>query len=251
VPQSFAAFSEPQRGIDYRFDHLRRKYDMCHEKCIEFAKDHFNPLEIRGKRVLEVGSRNVNGSVRDLVESLGPAEYVGVDMMEGPGVDQICDIGDLVNRFGPETFDVVITTELLEHVRDWRTGIENLKRVLRPGGAMLITTRSRGFEYHGYPYDFWRYEVDDMRRIFADFAIVALEKDPLCPGIFLKANKRNAAPETNLAPIELYSIVTNDRRRDIRDSNVAVFQYLKYPIAQLRAKFAPSRIGRRIRRIFT
>ena len=111
-------------------------------------------------------------------------------MMAGQRVDVVVDAAALVERFGPASFDVVLTTEMLEHVRNWPVVISNLKQVLRPGGVLLVTTRSIGFHYHGWPYDFWRYEPEDMRVIFGDMDIEVLESDPEAPGVFMLARQR-------------------------------------------------------------
>jgi len=49
-------------------------------------------------------------------------------------------VEELVEHFGTESFDVIIATELLEHVKDWRLVINNMKQVLKPGGYIYITT---------------------------------------------------------------------------------------------------------------
>jgi len=87
--------------------------------------------DVEGKRVIEVGSFDVNGSLRPIIEAYSPGEYTGVDIMAGPGVDILCDAAHLIEKFGPESFDAVISTEMIEHVRDWKTAIHNLKGVCK------------------------------------------------------------------------------------------------------------------------
>ena len=74
---------------------------------------------------------------------------------------------------------------------------------------MLITTRSKGFPYHAYPHDHWRYEIEDMNEIFADCEIMDLQKDPQVPGVFLKARKPKSFIEKDLSRHQLYSILKN------------------------------------------
>jgi SAM-dependent methyltransferase len=113
----------------------------------------------------------------------------------------------LLEYFGAEHFDVVISTELLEHVQDWRLVVNNIKMVLKRGGYAYITTRSKGMPYHGYPYDFWRYEVEDGKNIFSDFEIIVVEKDAADDGIFLKARKPENYKPVDLSGFPLYSIL--------------------------------------------
>ena len=184
---------------------------MCHVSVIEFFINSIDCAEFEGKDVLEVGSKYVNGSVRPLIEKFcKPNKYVGVDIENGKFVDFIVPAEKLVEFFGINKFDVVISTEMLEHIRDWRIVINNLKEVLKPGGIIYITTRSKGFGYHAYPYDFWRYEIEDIKKIFSDFEILILEKD-VEYGILLKAKKPLDWKVCNLNSIPLYSMVENKR----------------------------------------
>ncbi len=202
---------------------------MCNQSCILFGAKNLTRGEIAGKRVLEIGAIDVNGNLRPTVEALGPREYVGVDIEKGKGVDVVCRAEDILKEFGGESFDAVISTEMLEHIREWRTVVTNIKNICRPGGVILLTTRSRGFKYHGFPYDFWRYELDDMKNIFSDFEIQALEGDPEMPGVMLKAKKPSRFAEKDLSSYELYSVVTNRKMREFRDGdfNNCYFKRLK------------------------
>lgn len=184
---------------------------MCNDSCISFGRKNITREEINGKRVIEIGSLDINGTLRPYIMSQGPLSYIGVDIEKGPGVDIVCNADDIIDMFGKESFDVVISTELLEHVKDWRKVISNIKNICKQGGIVLATTRSIGFAYHSYPYDFWRYELEDISNIFSDYNILSLEKDPHAPGIFIKAKKPNNFIEKNLANYKLYNIIYDSR----------------------------------------
>jgi SAM-dependent methyltransferase len=147
-------------------------------------------------------------------------------MVPGPGVDIVMDAAKLLDRFDPESFDVVLSTEMVEHVRDWRSLFNDLKRLCAPNGIIVLTTRSRGFAYHGFPYDFWRYELSDMELVFSDFRIELLEQDPSDhqPGVFVKARRCESTQALDLSPIALYSVCTEDRRLDLSDLDLWRFR---------------------------
>jgi SAM-dependent methyltransferase len=188
---------------------------MCHVSCIVFGSMNLSREEIVGRTVIEVGSCDVNGSLRPILESWGPAKYIGVDIEEGPGVDLICNAENLVERFGKESFDIVISTELLEHTKNWSKVISNIKNICKPNGKILITTRSKGFRYHEFPFDYWRFELEDMKNIFSDCEILILEKDPQEPGVFVKLRKPSEFVENDLSSYKLYSVAVNKDLREI------------------------------------
>lgn len=95
-------------------------------------------------RVLEVGSLDVNGSVRELFES---CDYTGIDVGPGPGVDVVVSGQDYDAPDG--SFDVVISAECMEHNPAWVATIENMIRLLRPDGLFVLTCAAPGRREHG------------------------------------------------------------------------------------------------------
>lgn len=160
-----------------------------HQSVRQFFLKYSNPEEFRGKRVLDVGSYDVNGSLREFIHPWYPAEYVGTDMRAGPGVDYVIDATRLETVFGQQRFDAVICTEMLEHAEDWKSVVKALKAVMAPGAVLYLTTRSEGFPLHDHPSDHWRFSLYDIHAMFCDLDIDYLrdDPDPNSPGVFLKA----------------------------------------------------------------
>ena len=120
--------------------------------------------------VLECGSYNVNGSVRDLFAAVGhPTEYIGLDWRPGPGVDVV----SLVHEYQPgRHFDTVISTEMLEHDPHWRASVARMIELVKPGGWLIITCAAPGRGEHEmgcapepeYYYEIGGSELSDLVR---------------------------------------------------------------------------------------
>lgn len=160
-----------------------------HGSVLAYLRAKATKNEICGKDVLEVGSYNVNGTPRDVLLPHLPRKYLGIDQEAGPCVDKVVNADNLVAEIGKDSFDVVVSTEMLEHARDWRAAVNSMKAVVKPGGLLFITTRGPGFPFHGFPEDHWRYTPKDFANIFSDMEVLDITSDNEFPGVFLKARK--------------------------------------------------------------
>jgi SAM-dependent methyltransferase len=110
-----------------------------------------------GDRILDVGSMDVNGTLR----AYAPADskYLGIDLAPGPGVDVALLPSERYHwPFGSE-FDLVVSTSCLEHDPAFWVTISEMARVTKPGGFVYVSAPQNG-PYHGYPGDCWRFFAD-------------------------------------------------------------------------------------------
>jgi SAM-dependent methyltransferase len=161
----------------------KQRYEMCSTWGRNFCRQ-LPEGSVKGKVVIEVGAYDVNGSCRPWIVQQLPASYLGTDMQAGPNVDLVCTGEELPERVGLESADLIICTEVLEHVEHWFQFVRSIWSVIRPGGILLLTTRSPGFPLHNYPADWWRFTVKDMLTIFEDQEILTITADPTSdPGV--------------------------------------------------------------------
>lgn len=136
---------------------LSRKITRQH--IAEFIKKHATE-----KKVLDLGS------------SWSPySEYfpnrTSCDIDDRPGVDVIGDAHDL--PFADGEFDVILCSEVLEHLHTPEKAISEMCRVLKPGGELILTTRFM-FPQHDVPYDYFRFTEYGMRHLFRDWKVEEL-----------------------------------------------------------------------------
>ena len=116
---------------------------------------------VDGKRVLDVGC-----GVKPYYPFFANAsEYVGVDVKENPYADLTGAVESLPVPDG--SFDVVLCTQVLEHVDDPAAAVRELLRVTRPGGRVLASTHGVML-YHPNPQDLWRWTHTGLERLFRD-----------------------------------------------------------------------------------
>lgn len=119
---------------------------MSHSAQREFClkvKQRF-PKMFFGVRVLDCGSLDINGNNRDLFEK---SQYVGIDIGLGKNVDLVCRTHEHCAETG--YYDVVISTECLEHDMYYVVSFQNMVRMLRSGGLLLFTCATIGRKEHG------------------------------------------------------------------------------------------------------
>lgn len=69
------------------------------------------------------------------------------------------------------TYDYVVSDQVLEHVRKPWVGVSEVHRVLKPGGVAIVTSALM-FPQHGVPYDYFRFTPAGLEVLFEDFSTV-------------------------------------------------------------------------------
>ena len=110
-------------------------------------------------KILDVGSYNVNGTYKDLLE-LNYFDYTGIDMEEGPNVDMVVKPYDWSN-IETDSYDVVICGQVLEHAEFFWVTMSEMTRVLKKGGLLCVIVPNEIVE-HRFPVDCYRFYTDGM-----------------------------------------------------------------------------------------
>lgn len=99
---------------------------------------------------------------------------IALDVRPGHGVRILGDAQAL--GIAGAAFDVVLCTEVLEHLPEPQRAIDEMHRVLKPGGTLLLTTRFL-FPIHDAPHDYFRFTKYGLRHLLRRFEIRHLDEE--------------------------------------------------------------------------
>jgi len=119
---------------------------MAHQQQLDFVKavSRVYPNNFKNAKVLEVGSLDINGSVRQFFTD---CDYIGIDLGEGKGVDVVCQGQDY--NAEDNTFDTCISCECFEHNPEWVATFANMWQMTKPGGLIVMSCATTGRAEHG------------------------------------------------------------------------------------------------------
>jgi len=97
--------------------------------------------------------------------------YFTLDFDKGSNPDICCDVHHI--KWTSEYFDTVIAIEVLEHVHTPEKVIDEIWRILKPGGVCILSTRFI-YPYHPGPKDYYRFTWDSLELLFKEFKHVEI-----------------------------------------------------------------------------
>ena len=129
-----------------------------------------------GMKILDVGGRNIGSqdrSYKPLFDPWFPTYHIA-DINDAPNVTHVMP-GPYTMPFEDNTYDLIVSGQTLEHVRNPFRSVAEMKRVLKPNCCMILIAPSQG-KYHDNP-DCWRFMDDAFKSIAApdevDLEVVA------------------------------------------------------------------------------
>jgi len=139
--------------------------------------------------------------------------YIKQDIQEydPPCIDILCDICDM-KLIPDDSIGLVLNLESLEHIPSPQKAIDEIHRVLRPNGLLILTTVMH-FKIHRAPKDYWRFTPDGIELLLNRFKILdcTLEGDLKRPkGIWVTARKTSNPEEWGKLPL-LRTVASDDR----------------------------------------
>lgn len=152
--------------------HPRWYYLLELKKLVEYARDNFvTPLLQKGNIIMADYGCGTKPYIS--VFSDPKLKYLGIDLAWNPHAEVHIDSNSLIQMESGQV-DVVLSTQVLEHVEDPEGYLAEANRILKKDGILLLTTHGY-WMYHPDPTDYWRWTSAGLQKIVSrnGFEVVA------------------------------------------------------------------------------
>jgi SAM-dependent methyltransferase len=166
--------------------------------------------------VLSVGA---GGDVSELIGRRIGARVTEVDIDPARKPDIVADVCDM-NMFADQSVDVIFMVEVLEHVKTPQRALDEMHRVLKPGGRLFLSTPFI-LPIHDAPYDFYRYTQFGLAHLCRGFQHV-------------KIRPRNDYL-ASVVVLMMRSVQVSGARRQLASGAIIALALVLYPFARLLA----------------
>ncbi|WFU89460.1 class I SAM-dependent methyltransferase [Rhizobium sp. CC1099] len=174
--------------IDFDDINTRHKqHPSRFKRAVKLAWKHVRP-RIDGGKLLEIGAQH-----QPIGKYFPTFDYWSMDIRKT--ADNVI-VGDITNcpEVESESFDLIVSLDVFEHLnRPWKAA-EEIKRLLKPGGIVFVTTIF-SWRYHPSPIDYYRYSPDALEFLFE--GMETLEK-----GWDYTERRRDNRKETSVEPVD-------------------------------------------------
>jgi ubiquinone/menaquinone biosynthesis C-methylase UbiE len=116
------------------------------------------------------------------------SEYIGVDVGNNPDADFNIEPGQQL-QFEKDSFDIVLSSQVLEHVEDVDSYMKEIKRVLVKDGVLLLSTHGT-WQYHASPYDYYRWTSMGMKTLMKKYGFEITHFKPILGQLALTSQLR-------------------------------------------------------------
>ena len=158
----------PEESVPERFVPATMHGELAEAEHL--ARYRFAASLVKGRRVLDAGCGMAYGSA--ILHAGGAARVVGVDVAESvldavrddmpPGVE--LKVGDVSRLdFDDDTFDAVVCFEVIEHIDDRASALDEFRRVLAPGGLLVLSSPNRDAYVPGNPHHVFEYTPSELQ----------------------------------------------------------------------------------------